>query len=306
MGAAAVNAIVSPWFAKGRPAALAAAYNGASVGGVVFLPLWAGAIGCFGFGWASLAVGAVMVAVVWVLAECYFVRGPAEMGLAADGALAGTPGADAAAPREAPARSLRALGGDLRFLTLAGGMALGLFAQIGLLAHLFSLLVPALGTQAAGLAAGAATGAAIVGRTLLGWWMPERGDRRRFACASYGVQIAGSMAFLVAGGETVGLLLLGVVLFGLGIGNATSLPPMIAQVEFSRADGARAVPLMVAVAQGAYAFAPAVFGLIRQGAEEAGAAPGHAPGLFVCAAAVQMAAILLLLAGMRGRGGAAA
>ena len=36
-----------------------------------------------------------------------------------------------------------------RFLTLAAGMALGLFAQVGLLTHLFSLLVPALGAQAA-------------------------------------------------------------------------------------------------------------------------------------------------------------
>jgi len=34
---------------------------------------------------------------------------------------------------------------DWRFVTLAVGMALGLFAQIGLLTHLFSLLVPPLG-----------------------------------------------------------------------------------------------------------------------------------------------------------------
>jgi hypothetical protein len=57
-----------------------------------------------------------------------------------------------------------AAGRDWRFLTLATGMTLGLFAQIGLLAHLFSLLVPALGAQLAGVAAGAATASAIVGR----------------------------------------------------------------------------------------------------------------------------------------------
>jgi hypothetical protein len=33
MGVAAVNAIVSPWFIRGRPAALAVAYNGVNVGG---------------------------------------------------------------------------------------------------------------------------------------------------------------------------------------------------------------------------------------------------------------------------------
>ena len=34
IGAAAINAIVAPWFVRRRPAALSAAYNGASVGGV--------------------------------------------------------------------------------------------------------------------------------------------------------------------------------------------------------------------------------------------------------------------------------
>ena len=45
MSAAAVNAIVSPWFVRARPAALAMAYNGGSVGGVIFSPLWVAAIG---------------------------------------------------------------------------------------------------------------------------------------------------------------------------------------------------------------------------------------------------------------------
>src|SRR5262249_11160166 len=44
MSAVAVNGIVSPWFVRGRPAALAMAYNGGSVGGVIFSPLWVAAI----------------------------------------------------------------------------------------------------------------------------------------------------------------------------------------------------------------------------------------------------------------------
>jgi hypothetical protein len=41
MGAAAVNAIIAPWFVRDRPAALSLAYNGSSVGGIIFSPLWA-------------------------------------------------------------------------------------------------------------------------------------------------------------------------------------------------------------------------------------------------------------------------
>jgi hypothetical protein len=57
---------------------------------------------------------------------------------------------------------------DRKFIALSAGMSLGLFAQIGLTAHLFSLLLPALGAEQAGLAMGAVTVMAIAGRTLVG------------------------------------------------------------------------------------------------------------------------------------------
>src|SRR5262249_13158407 len=37
---AAINAIVTPWFDKDRPKALSMAFNGASIGGLLFTPLW--------------------------------------------------------------------------------------------------------------------------------------------------------------------------------------------------------------------------------------------------------------------------
>ena len=49
MSAAALNAIVSPWFVRKRPAALGMAYNGGSIGGVIFSPLWVAAIATLGF-----------------------------------------------------------------------------------------------------------------------------------------------------------------------------------------------------------------------------------------------------------------
>ncbi len=284
MGAAAVNAIVSPWFVRSRPAALAMAYNGASIGGVVFSPLWVAMIGQMGFPAAAATIALVMAIAVWALADRILSRTPERMGLLPDG---DGPGAAAAVSRS-PTQGLR-LWRDFRFLTLSAGMALGLFAQIGLIAHLFSMLVPALGAGMAGLAMGGATAAAIAGRTLVGWSMPAGADRRLVACASYAVQVAGSLVLLAAGGADVALLLVGVLLFGAGIGNATSLPPLIAQVEFAKADVPRVVALIVAVAQGAYAFAPAVFGLVREFA-----LPG---GVFAAAMVIQLAAIGVFLAG---------
>jgi len=301
MGAAAINAIVAPWFVRARPAALATAYNGASVGGIVFSPLLAAGITRLGFPLTAGVLGAVMVVVVWLLADRVFVRTPESTGQAPDGDEPGSPARAVTAPGARPLPG-RLVWRDRGFLTLAAGMALGLFAQAGLLAHLFSLLVPALGAQTAGLAMGLATAAAIGGRTLVGWLMPAGADRRLVACVSYGVQIAGSLAFVVAAGNSVALLLLGVVLFGAGIGNATSLPPLIAQVEFVKADVGRVVALVVAIGQATYAFAPLVFGVVRTAfADDAEAMTAAAPHVFLAAAVVQALAIAAFLLGRRHR-----
>jgi MFS family permease len=298
-GAAAVNAIVAPWFVRDRPKALSAAYNGSSVGGVVFSPLWVEAIRLFGFPLASILIGLVTVTTIWILADVYYTKSPAKMGLNPDGDARAV--SRASAPPE-PAKPLagRQLWTDWRFITLAAGMALGLFAQIGLFAHLFSLLVPALGVQAAGLAAAVAAGSAIAGRTLVGWLIPPEADRRLFACGSYAVQILGSLAFLLAAGDNVPLLWLGVLLFGAGIGNATSLPPLIAQVEFAKGDLLRVVALIVAISQGTYAFAPAAFGFIRGLAPPwSTTSPGDAPWLFIAAAVMQALAVIVFLSARR-------
>jgi hypothetical protein len=179
-------------------------------------------------------------------------------------------------------------------------MGLGLFAQIGMTAHLYSLLVPALGAQQAGLAMGLITLMALTGRTLLGWFIRPGTDRRLVACGGYAAQFAGSIVLVLAAGASVPLLVAGVVLFGAGFGNATSLPPLIAQVEFVEEDVPRAAALIIAVAQTGYAFAPAFFGLIREfTANGAGMAPGEAPALFAAAALVQALAIAAFLAGRR-------
>lgn len=293
MGAAAVNAIIAPWFVRTRPAALATAYNGASIGGIVFSPLLVAAIGGIGFANATLAVGAIMVAAIWLLADKVFVHRPETLNQTPDGDAPNVAPVGIASPNATPLPG-KMLWRDRRFVTLAAGMALGLFAQIGLVAHLFSLLVPALGPSLAGIAMGLATMFAILGRTAVGWMMPVGTDRRLVAMASYAVQIGGSIAFVAADGSDLYLLAIGVALFGLGIGNATSLPPLIAQVEFVKEDSARVVPLIVAMGQASYAFAPAAFGLVRA------FSPDNSATFFIVAAAIQALAIASFAAG-RGR-----
>ncbi|MBR0661171.1 MFS transporter [Neoroseomonas oryzicola] len=290
LGAAAINAMVAPWFVRLRPKALSSAYNGASVGGIVFSPLWVLLIERFGFLTAAAAVGlAAIVVVGWLMVRIVAVT-PDDLGQVPDGEIAA---ATAAGGVEAAALPGPMLWRDPAFRSLAAGMALGLFAQIGLLAHLFSLIAGPLEPGLAGVVAGLATVAAILGRTLFGWLMPAGADRRRWACASYAVQAAGVVVLLASGLEGPVAILLGVLLFGFGIGNATSLPPLIAQAEFRREDVARAVPMIVAVAQATYAFAPAAFGLVR-----GWSGPG-AGAMLVLTLVVQALAVVAFLAGRR-------
>jgi hypothetical protein len=297
MGAVAVNEIVSPWFVRGRPVALSVAYNGGTIGGVIFSPLWVVAIGILGFPIAAAAIAFVMAATMWTLSATLFSRTPQQMGLMPDGSS--TPHASVISPAPQP-RPGSLLWRDVRFVTLAAGMTLGLFAQIGLLAHLFSLLASALSAQRAGIAMGFATALAIAGRVITGWAMQLGADRRLVASACYARQMFGSIAFFIADGTSIPLLLVGVALFGIALGNSISLPPLIAQVEFAPGDVPRVVALIVAIAQGTYAFAPAAFGLIRDFAPHVtGAAAGSAPGIFFSAALVQALAIAAFLAGRR-------
>jgi hypothetical protein len=301
MGGAAINAMVSPWFIRRRPAALSMAYNGASVGGVVLSPLWVALIAWIGFAPAAAAVGAVMLCAVWLLAGRILGARPEAMGLLPDGEPPGPVPSAAPAERAPLPQGAAALWRDRRFATLAVGSAIALFAQIGLIAHLVSLLAPALGSPGAGAAAGLATACAILGRSALGWLLRPGVDRRLAAAGSLAVQIAGSLALLAAGGAEVPLLLLGVALFGLGLGNATSLPPLIAQAEMRMADTARAVALITAIGQASYAFAPAAFGALRDLAPPGPGMPaGAAPALFWAAAALQLLAVAVLLRGRRG------
>jgi MFS family permease len=299
LGAAAINAIIAPWFVRGRPAALAMAYNGASVGGVIFSPLWVVAIAAMGFPFASAVIAIVTIVTVWIIFDGVLAKTPQQMGLKPDGDALGAT-SDGVAAEAAHTPSACVLWRDRRFLTLSAAMAIGLFAQIGLIAHLFSILAPAFGEPLAGVAMGGATVAAVAGRSLVGWLIPVRADRRLVACASYAVQIAGSIAFLLAAGGNLPLLILGVLLFGAGIGNATSLPPLIAQVEFSKREADRVVPFIVAIAQAAYSFAPAVFGLVWTLATEPSAPQEATPYVFVLAVTLQALAIVAMLAGRRG------
>jgi predicted MFS family arabinose efflux permease len=265
---AALNAIVAPWLDQDRPKAIGLAFNGASVGGLIFAPLWTVLIARYGLGPAAVFVSFVMVGVLCPLIRRFLWQAPAV----------------SSAP--SPRRQLVRQG---RFIALSAAFALGLFAQIGLFAHLLARLGPSFGPVLAASAISLVTLCAVPGRTVLGRLIGAR-DRRLAAALKLGMQAGGSV--LLAVGEGAVVLGAGCVLFGLGVGNLTSLPPLIAQREYRPADVGTVVALVIATNQAVFAFAPAVFGWLHDLTTGYGAA-------FTLAAAVQATAAVVIAAGRR-------
>lgn len=299
MGAVAVNTIVAVWYHKNRPTALSKAYNGASVGGVIFSPLWVALIAWMGFTGAASFVGVVVIVVVLLLASYIFTKTPENIGQSLDGDDSNTTVSQRPERNRSETLPGSALWRNWAFITLSAGMAIGLFAQIGLLAHLFNLFSPAVGAQQMGWLMGLGTACAIGGRSIAARAVQRFGNRRSVAAVGYLIQALGSATLLLSGGDSIWLITLGVVLFGSGIGNATSIPPLVAQSDFAPEDVARVVALIVAIGQGTYAFAPAFFGLLQS---DAYGGPGAMQSLFFATAiGIQILAAAAYLAYRRPR-----
>lgn len=275
MSGAALNAMVAPWFDRDRPRAMGFAFNGASAGGLLLTPLWAVLIGHLGLPAAAFMMAAATALVVCPLAARF---------------LAPLPSITAAPAAAARPSSRRALLGQRAFLTLSVAFALGLFAQIGLVTHLIARLQPLFGTELAALALSLVTICAIAGRTLLGRLIGDR-DRRRVAAGNLLLQAAGTVLLTASDGAAP--LVAGCVLFGLGFGNLTSLPPLIAQRDFRPADVGTVVALVTAINQAVFALAPAALGWLR---EQSG---DYALSFLVAAAAQVTAAGILMLSASR-------
>jgi len=87
----------------------------------------------------------------------------------------------------------------------------------------------------------------------------------------------------------VPVLYLGCLIFGLGVGNMTTFPSLIVQVEYPKEHFRRVVSLVVAINQFTFAFGPALLGWAR---DRWGSYSGALGLCFVCEAA---AAVIVLL-----------
>ena len=175
---------------------------------------------------------------------------------------------------------------------MSAPFALGLAAQVGVLTHLVALVTPVLAAGGAGRAVSATTAAALVGRLATGF-VVDRVSPRLVASLTLAAQLAGLV--LLAPADSAVRVYAGCVLFGLGVGNLTTLPGLILAAEWPRERFAALVALAVGINQFTFAFGPSLVGVVR---DRAG---GYGPALAACAALQAVAAVMVLLGPGRAR-----
>jgi len=287
MSGAAINIIVAPWFEKRRGLALSLAMNGASAGGIVVAPLLVMAISRFGFATGVDMAAAIMLAVLVPVAILLLrPKRPDEHDPAEPGSGSAAPSSATETPLDQSATfRLRSVLRSRAFITVSIPFALGLTAQVGFLTHQIAFLSASLGTLAAGWAVSLTTFAAVMGRLATGL-VVDRFDRRVVASLNFVVQALG-LGLLAATAEP-SMLYLGCVLFGAGVGNATSLPGLIVQQEFPKEHFARLISLVVAINQFSFAFGPTLLAQLQH------ADPTYRGALMACLAMERAAGLVVL------------
>jgi MFS family permease len=273
MSGAAINILVAPWFIRQRGVAVSLALTGASGGGVIVAPILLTLVAYWGFAAAVRAAALAMVITLVPVAAIVFRRTPAALGDPVSSSAAPSTPAPRV-PRSMPFRTGR-------YWTISISFALGLAAQVGVLTHLVSHLTPLLGAAGAGGALSLTTVSAITGRIPMGA-LADRLNRRTIAGLNFLLQVAGLALLALASSSAV--VYAGCVLFGFGVGNVITLPGLLIEGEFPREQFAGIVSVVTATNQLAFAFAPALIGILRD------ATGSYGVSLAVCAAADLVAA----------------
>ena len=286
MSGAAINIIVAPWFERRRGMAVSWAMNGASAGGVLIVPLLTFLTADFGFTAAMETLVASMLAML-VPVGLYLLRSKRDNEQdRADAVPSSSQQPAFVGPTDAAsAFRLATVMRSSTFITVSIPFALALTAQVGFLTHQIAFLSLTMGTVAAGWAVSLTTFAAVLGRIATGY-IADRFDRRAVACANFIMQTLGLAVLLISTAPAV--LYLGCVLFGLGVGNTTSLPGLLVQQEFLKQHFARIVSVVVAINQFSFAFGPGLLGQLQR------LEGTYVTGLYVCLLLEILAAIVIV------------
>ena len=144
-----------------------------------------------------------------------------------------------------------------------------------------------MGTEGAAWAVSLTSVCAVLGRLGVGLFV-DRVNRRGVIAGNFLLQST-SVVLMLSGPGPV-LLYVACMMFGLGVGNTTSLPSVIVQAEFPKAAFGQVVSTIIAINQFTYSFGPGLLGWLRDGL-------GSYEAAFAACLMLQLAAAAIVLFG---------
>ena len=254
-----ISSTLLPWFGRRQGLAMTLALTGASVGGMVLVPILVALVQRHGFPAATATMGAALLVIGLPLVLVIGGR-PTAAQVAQEISGAGA----AVAPEEGSRQSREWTRQEVLRVpllwTLMVPFGLSLAAQVGFLVHQISVLEPHVGESRAALTVSATTIAALLGRIALGV-LSDRVDLRRLSAVNIGAQ--GAALGVMAAWPSPAIVVAASLVFGLGVGNLITLPPLLARVEFGQRSFGTVFGLVGAATQVGVAVGPGLVGLLR-------------------------------------------
>jgi MFS family permease len=279
--------LVARWFERRRSVALSVASTGLSLGGILLTPVSAELIERLGLGGAAPWLGVGMFLGIVPVSLLLFRPSPASMGLSPDGDPAhDTETGHAPVPKgisyDVAVRSRFFIFATIAFMA-------SMMAQVGSIAHQFSLVAGRSGDKdTAALAVSIMAGASITGRLIGGWALPHISSRIFMGTLLVGQALA--LSFYAYAETPTGMLIVA-GMFGVTVGNLLMMQPLLVAEAFGTAAYARIYSTSQLFTTLGVASGPAVFGLVYE------AAGGYAASYLYGAAASIIGLGALLLAG---------
>ena len=232
---------------------------------------------------AALTVIVILLPLCWLLLK----RRPQDIGLFPDGAEVESATATVSEPKWSRRDALRT--SALRGVMLC--FAIGMMMQIGFLTHQVTLLSPILGTSGTATTVSATAIAALAGRLTLARFADRINERKTaFAVLMLAAVSFVIMALFPAPAALVG----GSVVFGLTVGNVTTLSPIIVRREFGAASFGAIFGIASCGIQLGTALGPGFYGLLHD-------ASGSYRLPLLLAAAMDLLAGIIIAIGRQGR-----
>jgi MFS family permease len=279
LSAAAVAAMIAPWFERHQGRAVSIAAIGASIGGVVGVPVLLFAIAHVGL-LATTSIAAIaMLAVLLPLAASVLRRSPAELGLFPDGASAAL-----AKTTRVATWTLRSAVRTPALWSVIVAFSIGMFVQVGFLTHQVAFLSETLSPALVSATASATAITALAARIGLASFV-DRIDQRNFAAA---VLLIASAAFaLLALFPNEWIMIAACVVYGVTMSNITILSAIIVRKEFGATSFGAVFGFASTIIQLSTALGPSFYGALRE------ASSSYQLPLLIAAAFDVMAAIVV-------------